>query len=164
MSGAKCIVPVPGAFAPFWGAFMAGRGEEVSQRFYEATYFGDAEATADHLAALVLEGTKRATATLVWGLEHEGKRLPRPGDLSIVTNWAREPLCVIETQSVRVVPFDHVTEAFAAAEGEGDASLSYWRDAHWAYYGRECLRIGREPAPWMPVVCEQFAVIYRSKG
>lgn len=49
---------------------------------------------------------------------------------------------------------------FAAIEGEGDGSLSYWRDAHWRYFGRECHRIGKELSLQMLVVCEQFKVVY----
>ena len=59
------------------------------------------------------------------------------------------------------MPYEEVTREFAAIEGEGDKSLNYWRNAHWAYYGRECARIGRSPTKRMLVVCEQFAMIYR---
>ena len=49
----------------------------------------------------------------------------------------------------------------AATEGEGDGSLRYWREVHWAYFGRVCKRIRRVPSPRMPIVCERFEVIYR---
>jgi uncharacterized protein YhfF len=61
---------------------------------------------------------------------------------------------------VVIVPFEEVGEEFAAAEGEGDGSLQYWRECHWAYFERECKRIGREPSPRMLIVCERFEVIY----
>ncbi|MDF1522053.1 MAG: ASCH domain-containing protein, partial [Trueperaceae bacterium] len=60
---------------------------------------------------------------------------------------------------VQVVAFDEVDEAYAALEGEGDGSLAYWRAAHWDVFGRECARIGRLPAPDMPVVCCAFEVV-----
>ena len=44
-------------------------------------------------------------------------------------------------------------------EGEGDGSLAYWRDAHWAFFSRECARIGRAPSEAMPVVCSVFEVL-----
>ena len=69
------------------------------------------------------------------------------------------PACVIETVVVEIVPFEDVSAEFAA--GEGEASLESWRRAHWAYFGRECARLGREPTPTMPVVCERFKVVYR---
>ncbi len=85
-----------------------------------------------------------------------------PGALSIVTNWAQKPLCVIETKSVEVLPFREVSAQFAATEGEGDGSLSFWREAHRQYFTRECARLGREFTEDMPVVCEVFAVVYRA--
>jgi hypothetical protein len=42
---------------------------------------------------------------------------------------------------VATVPFEEVSEEFAAIEGEGDGSLRYWREVHWTYFGRVCKRI-----------------------
>jgi len=87
--------------------------------------------------------------------------MPKSGDLSIVTNWSGEPLCIIETESVEVLPFSEVSSEFAATEGEGDGSLSFWREAHRQYFTRECARAGREFAESMLVACERFKVVYR---
>jgi uncharacterized protein YhfF len=65
---------------------------------------------------------------------------------------------------VQIVPFSEVGADFAATEGEGDGSLAYWRQAHTAYFGRECQRLGRELGLSAPVVCERFAVVYRGDG
>lgn len=89
-----------------------------------------------------------------------GTPIPKAGDLSVVTNWQQEPFCIVETTHVAVVPYGEVSEAFAAIEGEGDGSLNYWRNVHWDYFSRECQRIDREPSVCMPVVCEQFKVVY----
>jgi uncharacterized protein YhfF len=145
---------------PFWQSFLASAPEYEASRFYESFYFADSEAVANHLADLVLCGVKRATAALVWGLEAEGKAPPRAGDLSIVTDWPGKPICVIETESTEVVPFDEVTAEFAATEGEGDKTLEYWRKEHWAYFSRECSQIAREPSAKMPILCEIFRVVY----
>ena len=67
---------------------------------------------------------------------------------------------MIETQKVEIVLFDEVTARFAATEGEGDGSLQFWRHAHEAFFGRECKCIGRVPNARMPVVCEQFKVVF----
>jgi uncharacterized protein YhfF len=134
---------------------------DVTCRFYEAFHFDDNEPSANELAALVLAGTKRATASLLWTLEALDRRMPAPGDLSVMTNWSGEPLCIIETRQIAIVPYEEVTAEFAATEGEGDGSLRFWREAHWAFFGRECARIGRTPDPRMPVVCERFEVAYR---
>ena len=150
---------IPSNIATFWAGFCAEVGEGCSDRFFEAFHFDDNEATADELAELVLAGVKRATAGLVWSFESAGVSPPKPGALSVGT-----PACVIETLEVEVLPFEQVTAEFAAIEGEGDGSLEYWRRVHWAYFGRECARIGRESSLTMPVACERFNVIYRANA
>lgn len=157
-------MPVPAHLLAFWGEFALATGGADEERFYEDFFFGDSEALANALAALVLRGTKRATAGALWSFEAEGKRLPQAGELSIVTDWSGHPLCVIETQSVEVMPFRDVTAEFAATEGEGDGSLSFWQQAHRAYFSRECAAAGREFSESMLVACERFAVVYRPPG
>ena len=153
---------VPEEHRNYWNNFAQATGEPDDSRFYEAFAFGDSAELANELANLVLCGTKRATAGSLWVFEAQAKPLPKPGDLSIVTNWAGAALCVIETQSVQVVPFAQVSPDFAAAEGEGDGSLSFWRSAHTQYFIRECARSGRTFAETMPVVCERFRVVHPS--
>jgi uncharacterized protein YhfF len=160
----KALVSIPQPVRAFWDQFQAAVGCDRSPHFYEAFHFDDNEGSANELARLVLAGTKRATAGLLWSFEAEKKRLPGPGDLSVVTDWHGKPLCVIKTTVVAVMPYEEVTEDFAAMEGEGDKSLRYWREVHWAYFGRECQRIGKNPDLRMPVACEQFAVIYPRAG
>lgn len=154
-------MPVPERLVAFWNAFAHATGGVDKARFYEAFAFGDSPELASELAGLVLLGAKRATASAAWTLEAQGQRLPAPGDLSIVTQWSGEPLCVIQTRAVEVRPFDEVDAAFAAAEGEGDGSLAHWRDGHRRYFTRECVRAGRAFDERMPVVCERFELVYR---
>jgi len=152
---------VPAHLSAFWGEFAKATGGADEERFYEAFFFGDSEAMATELAELVLQGTKRATAGALWSYEAEGQRLPQPGDLSIVTDWSGQPLCVIQTQSVEVVPFHEVTAEFAATEGEGDGSLAFWQRAHREFFSRECAAAGKEFTESMQVVCERFSMVYR---
>lgn len=153
--------PIPAHLADFWKSFADSNGDVDAARFYEVCVFGDSETLANELAELVLRGTKRATAGSVWSYEGEGNRIPVPGDLSIVTNWAGSPLCIIETESVEVVPFSEVSAEFAALEGEGDGSLSFWREAHRQYFTRECAQAGRQFSEDMLVACERFKVAYQ---
>jgi uncharacterized protein YhfF len=152
------------AVAAFWAEFCRRAGAVDDALFYEAFAFGDSDALARELADRVLAGRKRATAGALWSFEAAGKRLPRPGDLSVVTTWHGTPLCVIRSARVQVMPFDRVPAEFAAAEGEGDGSLAHWRRAHRAYFGRECARIGRCFSPDMPVCCEHFDLAYAPRG
>ena len=126
---------------------------------FTAWHFCDNQADADELAELVLDGPQAATAGALWSYEAEDEPLPQAGDFSVITDWSGAARCVIRTTSVEVVAFDEVGEEFAAAEGEGDGSLAFWRDAHWAAFSRELEGTGRSPQPDMPVVCERFEVV-----
>lgn len=146
--------------AKFWADFLWQTGRAESTPPYEVFHFDDNENDANELAALVLSGTKGATASLLWEYGDDGRRAPAQGDLSVVTDWEGSPVCVIETTAVDVEAFEDVDEDFAAAEGEGDGSLRHWRATHSAYFGRVCERLGREPSARMEVVCERFRVIF----
>ncbi|HKP22996.1 MAG TPA: ASCH domain-containing protein [Dongiaceae bacterium] len=127
---------------------------------YQVWHFGDSEKLARDLADLVLRGPKRATAGLLWEAELDASMMPVQGGYSLVTDHAGAPLLIIRTTQVEVRPYDKVDADFAAAEGEGDGSLAYWRDAHWRYFSRRCATLGRTPSNDMPVVLERFALVY----
>lgn len=156
--------PLPEAVLAFWQDFAASATLDRGSRMYEFFAFGDNENLAEELTRLVLAGSKRATASSLWEYEADSKPPPKSGSLSVVTNWQGEPLCVIESTCVDIVPFDEVTEEFAAEEGEGDGLLASWREGHTAYFRRVCQRLGREFEATMPVVCERFKVIYQPTG
>lgn len=130
---------------------------------YEAWHFCDNPTDADELARLVMDGVKQATASLGWVYEWQMEPYPQPGDLSVITDWAGNPCCVIETLSVESLPFDRVSAEFAAEEGEGSRTLEEWRRVHWQVFSRECAIIERQPSLDMPVVCERFRLIYREE-
>ncbi|MEM9748130.1 MAG: ASCH domain-containing protein [Actinomycetota bacterium] len=145
--------------AAFWSEFLRATGRPDDTPLLDVFHFDDNERDADLLASLVLAGTKRATASLAFEYEREGTPIPTAGDLSVVTDFAGHPLCVIETTQVDVVAFEDVDDDFAAAEGEGDGSLRHWRQAHEAYFGRVCQNLGIEMSGRMDVVCERFEVV-----
>ena len=121
--------------------------------------YGDSEALSESLLALIRSGRKRAGTGLVWAYEYDGEEISRTGDIEIVIDYLQEPALVTRITSAKVVPYDEVTAEYAAIEGEGDGSLEYWRRAHWAFFSRECERIGREASETMPVVCSVFEVL-----
>ncbi len=144
-----------------WAAFAEARPDLAGpETAYEAWHFCDNQADADELVELVLAGRKKATAGALWSYEAEGEALPKPGDFSVIIDWSGVAHAVIRTTAVEVVGFDEVTEEFAAVEGEGDGSLAFWRDAHWAAFSREFEGTGFIPSPDMPVVCERFEVVF----
>lgn len=121
--------------------------------------YGDSAERSESLLQLIRSGQKRAGTGLLWAYEHDGEDIAETGDIEIVINHLNDPVLVTRITSAEVVPFSAVTAEYAATEGEGDGSLEYWRKAHWAFFSRECARIGREPDEAMPVICSIFEVL-----
>ncbi|WP_353408673.1 ASCH domain-containing protein [Pseudoteredinibacter isoporae] len=136
---------------------QAGRPFEV----IDAWHFCDKRQDADDCAALVLSGEKRATSPSLWWYEQSGEALPKAGDVNIITNWAGEAQCVIQTLVVDICAYNKISEAYAFLEGEGDKSLAYWQAVHWPYYQRELEPFGLQPQVDMPIVCEHFELVFR---
>lgn len=152
--------------AALWSAYLDGLPADHPHRqaSYTAWGFGDSPQMADALGALVAAGIKTATASLGWMYEAEGEPLPQPGQLSVIVDSRDQALCLIETTQVMILPFDHVPDDFAYDEGEGPRTLESWRADHWAFFGRECVTLRREPSPSMPVVCERFRLLFPSRS
>lgn len=120
-------------------------------------------ADADALAELVLQGKKTATSSAFACYEAEREPLPRAGQYFVVLNSRNEAVCVIRTTLVYVCSFDKVAPLHAAKEGEGDGSLSYWRQVHEAFFTHELQSIGQHFSRKIPVVCEEFEVAYKEE-
>jgi predicted ATPase/uncharacterized protein YhfF/Flp pilus assembly protein TadD len=146
----------------FWGDYLATLPAAAPRppQPPPAEAFGDSPTLADELAGLIAAGVKTATCSALWEWQAGGEPLPQPGYLSIVLDGQGEPVCLIETMAVEIIPYDQVSPQFAHAEGEGDRSLEYWRAAHWRFFSRLLPRIGRQPDTDMPLVCERFRVLY----
>ena len=121
--------------------------------------FGDSAALSEQLLSLIRAGRKRGGTSLLWAHEFERQAIPEVGDIEIVVDHRDEPALVTRVVKVQVLPFNEVGAEFAAREGEGDSSLAYWREAHRAYFDRECSRVGRKASEAMPVVCSSFDVL-----
>ncbi|MDK2593917.1 ASCH domain-containing protein [Pseudoalteromonas obscura] len=123
-------------------------------------HFCDNEADANDCLDLVLAGVKKATSPSLWWYKANNIALPQVGDLNIVTDWHGYAHCIVKTTKVTIVPFNLIDDTYAALEGEGDKSLAYWRQVHWAYYQRELAETKYTPSHDMPIVCEEFEIVF----
>jgi uncharacterized protein YhfF len=148
----------------FWARACAAIPSMPADAAYQVWHFGDGGALAHELAELVLRGPKRATAGLLWEAESDPNAMPVLGGYSVVTDGTGgTPLMVLRTAQIEIRPFAEVDADFAAAEGEGDGSLDYWRAAHWSYFSRRCEILGRTVSEDMPVILERFDLVYPVK-
>lgn len=146
----------------YWEQYLASipGGRQRSGRYRGGSTFGMTPDDARGISHLVLDGTKTATGSLLWSWKADGKPLPKAGDLWVVTSGPDEPVCVIETVEVRVIPYEEVPEQYALDGGEGDRTLVTWRRIYWEYIVHECRRIGVKPDVKAPLAMERFKVVY----
>lgn len=144
----------------YWSEFQDNNPEYKQIETPSSYYFCDNEKDADDCAELVREGIKQATThSLAWFDIHQ-ESLPAVGDLAIVTDWRGNPKAIIKTTKVEIIRFNDITSEYAFIEGEGDKSLGYWKEVHWAYYTRELSEHNLEPILDMELVCEHFETIW----
>lgn len=144
----------------FWEEFLAQTGRHAGTQYKDCFHFELTERLANELLELVLSGQKRATCSSYAAYQAEGEPLPQVGDLSIVTDFAGLPRCVIETTAVTVLPYNEVTYDIAKREGE-DENLASWQAGHERFFRAEGKMLGYSFSPTMPVVFEDFQVVYQ---
>ncbi len=137
----------------YWDAYWKGKEEPPP---IEAWQFG---VDPDHLAQLVIEGVKTATCSGYVFYEQDDEPLPTTDEYSIILNSRDEPVAIIKTVEVSVMPMNEVPEEFAIAEGEGDRTYQYWKEVHEAFFRKELSEIGLEFTEDMLLVCERFEVV-----
>lgn len=141
-------------------ADLAARGIPLPPGPVRLDWYGDTPELSRSLLAMIRSGQKRAGTGLLWQYEHENVPHGAAGDIEIILTHHHRPSVVVRLTSVEVMPYGRVGAEYAAIEGEGDGSLAYWREAHWAYFSRVCRQIGRTPGDDMPVVCATFEVLH----
>ena len=144
----------------FWHRFLIEKRLSPDSTYFDCFHFELTEKWAEELLRLVLIGKKKATASSLYAFEKENLRLPEVGDFSIVTNWAGEPKCVIQTSKVRILPFREMTYDICKLEGEDD-TLESWQRGHQRFFTEEGKELGYEFTEDMPVVFEEFEVVYQ---
>ena len=136
-----------------WQAFPDKKADDT----YLAWQYGCAQ---DKLAQLTLQGTKTATASSYPVYKAENEPVPAVGDYSIILDSQNQAVCIIQTTQIDIVPFYQVEEEQAYLEGEGDRTLTYWREVHRTFFESEMQSIHQKFTEDMLVVCERFKIVY----
>ena len=133
------------------------KSNHLSNEVYEAWAFGG---EPDELAELAIQGVKTATSSLYILYELGQELLPKKGSYSVILDSRGDAKCIVKTTRVYVVPFNKVSDTHANREGEGDRSLTYWREVHKKFFS-DCLKeVGLSFSETMNVVCEEFEIVY----
>ena len=144
----------------YWQNFLKETNRNTNEKYYECFYFCHTETLANSLLQLVLDGKKKATSSSLLSYQARHEPLPQVGSLSIVTDFAGNPRCVIETKSVTILPFKDMTFDLCKREGEDD-TLESWQQGHIHFFTIDAAQNNFEFTWDMPVVFEDFEVVYR---
>jgi len=138
-----------------WAAYRGHAG--LAHDDFDVFGFGDSPAMATELIELVVEGRKRATASLLRWYEGE---YPVVGGFSIVLDGDEVPRCIILTTEIRIGPLSSVDDRFAWDEGEGDGSRDYWLAAHREFFHRAAAKENFRMHDAIETVFERFEVVW----
>ena len=155
------IAPDFDAAALLWDAYAAAFPDQAAaDSQYNVETFGDSPAMADELLARVLDGSKRATSSLVAEYLDEGDQLPRIGNHWVVCDSTGVPRVILRTVGLRLGTFNDVDAAFARDEGEGEGTVESWQREHRRFWERGAQRRGSSWSESEEIVFERFAVVW----
>lgn len=144
----------------YWNRFIKETGRSEDDRCSGDINFEAQGFVGDELITLVLAGKKTAffSSWATYSIDQEP--LPVSGELYVVLDRADNPRCVIETESVNIVPFNEVTWEMAQKEGE-DSNIEEWRERKREYLEDEGAILGFEFSPDIKLVYQTFKVVYK---
>ena len=141
----------------FWKRFIKdSKLTHLADYQFEAWSFGNTKELADELGALVVEGKKTATCSLLRAYLGEEDEIPRVGVYSVLCDGAELPLCIVFLTHTWVCQYNEVTEKHAFEEGEGDRSLSHWKRVHKEFFSQYDGFHEEDQ-----LICERFKVVYK---
>lgn len=143
----------------YWNDFIKDTGRDEEDKCAGDLTFEAKGFVGDELISLVLSGKKTAFFTTWATYAIDQEPLPLTGELYVVLDRAENPRCVIETESVNIIPFNEVTWGMAVKEGE-DENLEQWREKKQEYIEDEGAILGFDFTPDIKLVFQTFKVVY----
>lgn len=145
----------------YWEKFLKDTGRSPDERCAGDINFEAKGFVGDELISLVLSGQKTALFSSFATFAIDQEPLPVSGELYIILDRADNPVCVIELESVNIIPFNEVTWGMAQKEGE-DENLESWREKKRQYLEDEGAILGFDFSMDIKLVYQTFKVVYKS--
>lgn len=161
MTSSPAAAPDIDRAAELWSAYSSAHPAAVRVcPEYTVEHFGDSARLADELLREVTHGAKRATAELASAFAAGGDPLPRIGSHWIACDSSGAPRVILRSVEFRLGTFGSVDESFAWDEGEGDRTLTTWKQDHSRYWTRTCAARGSVWSEDDEIVFERFRVVW----
>ncbi|MBO5482257.1 MAG: ASCH domain-containing protein [Spirochaetaceae bacterium] len=144
----------------FWFEYLEKNNLPKTTPYSGEFILGEDEVSCLQLSALILGGKKTGSFTALDSFIIDNEPLPKAGSNYVVADWNEVPLCIIQTTKVTILPYNQITWEMAEKEGEED-SFESWKESHNEFFEYDAEIMGYEFKPDMPVVFEEFKVIYK---
>lgn len=144
----------------YWNKFIQDTGADPEIRCSGDLCFDTEGIQNEEKLVLILSGKKTATFSTLASFLIDGEPLPVTGELYMVFDRSATPRCIIELESVNIVPFNEVTWGMAQQEGE-DSSLEEWKEKQKEYLEDEGAIVGFEFTPDIKLIFQTFRVVYK---
>lgn len=144
----------------YWANFLKNTNRDAEDKCSGDLSFEGKGFVQSQINSIVLAGQKQAFFTTLATFTIDNEPLPISGELYILVDNQNKPLCVLEIESVNIIPFNEVTFEMVKKEGEC-ATLGEWKEKMQEYIEDEAHVLGFEYSPDIKLVYQTFKVIYK---
>lgn len=144
----------------FWNKFISETNASPNLKYSGDYQFGYTENSMTPITSLVLAGKKTAICSSLISYDVDKLPVPKINDYYVITDTNDNPVCIVKNIAVTKIAFKDVTWNLAQKEGE-DENMEQWRKSHIEYFTEEADIIGYKFSESMPIVFEEFEVVYK---
>jgi uncharacterized protein YhfF len=144
----------------YWANFLKNTNRDLEDKCSGDLCFEGKGFVQSQINSIVLVGQKQAFFTTLATFTIDDEPLPISGELYILVDNQNKPLCVLEIESVNIIPFNEVTFEMVKKEGEC-ATMGEWKEKMQEYIEDEAHVLGFEYSPDIKLVYQTFKVIYK---
>ncbi|MEA1784646.1 ASCH domain-containing protein [Arenibacter sp. GZD96] len=144
-----------------WNNYTKSNPEFKNSEIPESWYFHTNREDANRLAALTVNGKKKAASGLYAWYKEANADLPKIGTKHIITDFDGKAQAIIEIKKVDTIPFNKISKDYAELDmGTTKEALKKWKKAHWDFFESTLGESNSKPTEEMLVVCERFEKIW----
>ncbi len=144
----------------YWKNFLTKNNRDEDEKCSgDLTFDGKCFENAQ-INSIVLAGQKTAFFTTLANYTIDNEPLPLMGEIYLLVDVQNNPVCVLEIDSVNILPFNEVTLEMVNREGECQ-NLDEWKEKMQEVIEDEAAIYGYEFTPDIRLVYQTFKVIYK---
>lgn len=146
--------------AEFWAEYAASVNLSEDEYFSGELGFEARGFAGNERIASVLSGQKTGYFASLATYTIDNEPLPATGEYYVVMDNNSQPVCIVQSDEVEIVPFNQVPWAMAMLEGE-DENLEQWRAKEREYLEEEADIVGFEFTEDLKLVFMRFHLVYK---